>query len=190
MAIKTVIQFRKGNLSAWQTVNPTLMDGEIVLVDKNNGLGEKSWMIRVGDGTTNFNGLPDLAYILDDELSANISSVIDDIKDLSSAMPEIFIDDEKSSTIKFKKLSQTEYANLLISGLVEPDCVYLVSSNVQYNYGERVADVGEAVASADALPKWQIERDFVTKEQLSSAISALNDSSTIGDMLSVLRNLI
>lgn len=120
-----------------------------------------------------------------------MSVVLDEkVDELSGNTPELYVDGEKTTNLKFQRLSQEQYIDLLTSDSINPNCLYMVSSTVQHTYGERITDVGEGVVSSDALPKWQIERDFVTKERLSSAISALNDSSTIGDMLSALRNLI
>jgi hypothetical protein len=76
MALKTTIQFRRDILSKWQSVNPILAAGEIALVDINNGVGDKKWVVRIGDGSTEFNNLPETAYALSSDVAAQISAVL------------------------------------------------------------------------------------------------------------------
>jgi hypothetical protein len=82
MALKTTIQFRRDHLSAWNEVNANteggliLKAGEIALVDLNNGNGAKNWVVRIGDGVTPFDQLPETAYALSADVAAQISAVI------------------------------------------------------------------------------------------------------------------
>lgn len=87
MALKTTIQFRRDHLSAWQKFDPTLAAGEIALVDLNNGnaeLGQK-WVVRIGDGVTPFNQLPETAYALSSDVAALASELTDQISSVISA---------------------------------------------------------------------------------------------------------
>lgn len=95
MALKTTIQFRRDNLSAWTGINPTLAAGEIALVDLNNNIGlngDNKWVIRVGNGVSAFNDLPETAYALSADVAAQISAVISaheaDIEALQTAINE------------------------------------------------------------------------------------------------------
>lgn len=74
------------------TTNPVLANGEIALVDKNNGVGEKLWVLRIGDGTSHFDTLPETAYALRSDLTAalnDISSLSDDLGDLAEELGKL-----------------------------------------------------------------------------------------------------
>ena len=49
----TRIKSKKDTASNWQSLNPTLLDGEIVIVETDEGL-----QFKVGDGTNRYSQLP------------------------------------------------------------------------------------------------------------------------------------
>jgi hypothetical protein len=95
MAINTKIQLRRDTLSNWQTKNPILAVGEVALVDKNNSanFSNPKWVIRIGNGVSNFTQLPETAYALSSDISAAIAlatqSSNDELKNLELSVTTI-----------------------------------------------------------------------------------------------------
>jgi hypothetical protein len=107
MAIKTTIQLRRDTLQNWLAKNPVLANGEIALVDINNGVGEKNWVIRIGDGTTEFSNLPETAYAL----SSNVQSQVDTLS--AEISGKVKIDDVAASYVNIKRVSAEAYHELV-----------------------------------------------------------------------------
>jgi hypothetical protein len=107
MAIKTTIQLRRDILANWLAKNPVLANGEIALVDKNNGVGEKNWVIRIGDGTTEFKNLPETAYALSSDVQAQVDALSAEISG------KVKIDDVAASYINIKRVSAETYHDLV-----------------------------------------------------------------------------
>lgn len=70
MAIKNLIQLRKGSSSEWGTVNPILASGEPGYDTTNN-------TIKIGDGTSPWNTLSTLSIDLDTSLVAGTGISLD-----------------------------------------------------------------------------------------------------------------
>lgn len=62
---------------------------------------------------------------------------------------------------------------MLKNGNVKSNYLYVVSSDVMDMNGERITNLGEGTELSDALPMWQIDRDYVSKTSLSSDLSTL-----------------
>ena len=136
MAIKTTIQFRRDTLANWTSENPVLKAGEIALVDKNNGVGAKLWVMRVGDGTTPFTGLPETAYALSSDVSALGVSVLESAKTYTNTVAAA-LENEISNKVKIEgvptdyinvsRVDAETYHDIITQGTADPKTIYIVS---------------------------------------------------------------
>lgn len=55
MPAKTIIQIRKGTSASWESSNPVLQQGEFIFIQDANH-------IKMGDGVSNYNALPGVAF--------------------------------------------------------------------------------------------------------------------------------
>lgn len=165
MAIKTTIQLRRDTLANWLAKNPVLANGEIALVDKNNGVGEKNWVIRIGDGTTAFENLPETAYALSSDVQAQVDALSAEISG------KVKIDDVAASYINIKRIDSEAYHNLVVDETLDDQTIYIVSSDNLNAFGEKITNVGDATEDTDAVNLKQLN---ATKSELTAEISAIN----------------
>lgn len=165
MAIKTTIQLRRDTLANWLAKNPVLANGEIALVDKNNGVGEKNWVIRIGDGTTEFSNLPETAYALSSDVQAQVDALSAEISG------KVKIDDVAASYINVKRIDSEAYHKLVVDETLDDQTIYIVSSDNLNAFGEKITNVGDATEDTDAVNLKQLN---ATKAELTAEISAIN----------------
>lgn len=165
MAIKTTIQLRRDTLANWLAKNPVLANGEIALVDKNNGVGEKNWVIRIGDGTTEFKNLPETAYALSSDVQAQVDALSAEISG------KVKIDDVAASYINVKRIDSEAYHKLVVDETLDDQTIYIVSSDNLNAFGEKITNVGDAEAETDAVNLRQLN---ATKSKIAEDISAIN----------------
>lgn len=198
MAIKTTIQLRRDTLANWTSINPLLANGEVALVDKNNGVGEKLWVVRIGDGVHNFNDLPETAYALRSELTAlgdevflsaktytnevstalsnaltaesNTRKNTDDA--LSAAISgKVKIENEAVDYVNFDRVNAEEYHDIITHGTIDPKTIYIVSSDNINAFGEKIINVGDATDLSDAVNLKQLN---ATKTELTTLVSSVS----------------
>lgn len=165
MAIKTTIQLRRDTLANWLAKNPVLANGEIALVDKNNNVGEKNWVIRIGDGTTEFKNLPETAYALSSDVQAQVDALSAEISG------KVKIDDVAASYINVKRIDSESYHKLVVDETLDDQTIYIVSSDNLNAFGEKITNVGDATEDTDAVNLKQLN---ATKAELTAEISAIN----------------
>jgi hypothetical protein len=137
-----------------------LANGEVALVDKNNGVGQKKWVVRIGDGTTPFVNLPETDYVINDQLSAYaLSASVDAIaSNLGSAIEnKVKVDDKSVETLNVKRINAESYHELVTNGTVDANTIYIVSSDNLNAFGARVENVGNATADTDAVNLGQLK---------------------------------
>lgn len=175
MAIKTTIQLRRDTLANWLAKNPVLANGEIALVDKNNGVGEKNWVLRIGDGTTEFSNLPETAYALSSNVQAQVDALSAEISG------KVKIDDVAASYINVKRIDAETYHELVVNDTVDNQTIYIVSSDNLNAFGEKITNVGDATEDTDAVNLKQLN---ATKEALETKISEISSSqkTTLNDL--------
>lgn len=61
------------------------------------------------------------------------------------------IDDRMTSAFSLLHISQEDYAKLIISGLVDPDTLYIVSSNVIDAMGQQIKNLADGTELSDAV---------------------------------------
>lgn len=111
--INARIALKRDTSANWTNYNPVLLDGELILVDTDNGLRAK-----IGDGTKTYTQLP----FTDEALRA----LITDVDDNNSAV--VMTKDGESQlldTFNVIKLTQEEYDELKASNSLDPDALYL-----------------------------------------------------------------
>lgn len=165
--------------------------------DINDQMGER--IANLGEAIISGDAMPMWQIQRDFALKESLSDVLSDISDIKtdisdiksdiSSKSTIYVQGEYSSSLSVSNVSEEEYYNVLSSGPVPPNSLYVISSNVNDQMGEKITNLGEASDLSDAMPMWQIKRDFISKESLSAALSGLNESSTIGQMLNALTSL-
>ena len=168
MALKTTIQLRRDALSAWLEANPVLQPGEIALVDRNNGNGVKDWVVRVGDGVSTFNQLPETAYALSTDVATQISNLSAELKtDITGVTQKVDnkvkVDDVATETLNIKRIDAAAYHELVVGGTVDNNTIYIVSSDHLNAFGEKITNVKDGEEAGDA----------VNYGQLSSAVNTL-----------------
>ena len=85
---------------------------------------------------------------------SDIKSDISDIKSDTSSKSTIYVQGEYSSSLSVSNVSEEEYYNVLSSGPVPPNSLYVISSNVNDQMGEKITNLGEASDLSDAMPMW------------------------------------
>ena len=193
MALKTTIQLRRDALSAWLAANPVLAPGEIALVDKNNGVGAKDWVIRIGDGVSTFDALPETAYALSANVAAELSVIKSDISALSAThiadvadineqlntlsskhneevadlsskiLNKVKVNGESVDTLNVAHIDAADYHAMVKAGTVDANTVYVVSSEYLNAFNEQIKNVAPGTEETDA----------VNYGQLSSAVDEL-----------------
>lgn len=181
MAIKTTIQFRRDTLANWTSENPVLKAGEIALVDKNNGVGAKLWVMRVGDGTTPFTGLPETAYALSSDVSALGVNVLEQAKTYTNTVSAA-LENEISNKVKIEgvptdyinvsRVDAETYHNIITQGTADPKTIYIVSSDNINAFGERIINVGDAIELSDAVNLKQLNAVDTKLTTLVSSVSS------------------
>ena len=180
MAIKTTIQFRRDTLTNWSNANPVLMAGEVALVDKNNGEGNKLWVVRIGDGKTNFNNLPETAYALNSDVSTLGTNVLNDAKaytnEVSAALEsqisnKVKIEGVATDYINVSRVNAETYHDIITNNKADPKTIYIVSSDNINAFGERVMNVGDATESSDAVNLKQLNG---VKTELTAVVSSIS----------------
>ena len=180
MTIKTTIQFRRDTLTNWSSANPVLKAGEVALVDKNNGVGSKLWAIRIGDGTTAFNDLPETAYALSADVASIGDGVLSDAKaytdQVSAALEteisnKVKIEGVATDYINVSRVNAETYHDIITNGTADPKTIYIVSSDNVNAFGERVMNVGDATEPSDAVNLKQLNG---TKTELTTLVSSVS----------------
>lgn len=69
---------------------------------------------------------------------------------------DIRIDNQIVSSLYFEHIALSDYENLVTSEQINPNTVYVVSSESWNAYGEQIKNVAEATDLSDAVPLWQI----------------------------------
>lgn len=150
MALKTTIQLRRDILSQWQLHNPILAAGEIALVDKSNGTGAKDWVIRVGDGTSHFNDLPEMAYALS-------ADVLDQLTTLNGKIDnKVKVDGSAIDTLSIERIDAVAYHEKVVNGTVDANTIYIVNSDNLNAFGEKVTNVKDGSDPTDAVNVGQL----------------------------------
>jgi hypothetical protein len=167
MALKTTIQLRRDTLAKWTEINPVLAAGEIALVDRNNGVGAKDWVVRVGDGVTSFTGLPETAYAL----SANVKAVVDELS--GKIENKVKVDGEKVETLNVQRIDAAAYHDLVVNETVDANTLYIVSSDHLNAFGEKITNVADGTELSDAVNYGQLT-------QVSADITNRIDELVIG----------
>ena len=111
--INARIALKRDTSANWTNYNPVLLNGELILVDTDNGLRAK-----VGDGTKTYTQLP----FTDEALRA----LITDVDNNNSAV--VMTEDGESRLLNIfniVKLSEEEYKQLVDSNTLDPDTLYL-----------------------------------------------------------------
>lgn len=169
MAIKTTIQLRRDTYSAWYAANPVLAAGEIALVDKNNaygtGSGEPLWVVRIGDGSTEFRNLPETAYALRSELTALGDEVILSAKtytnEVSTALSTDYVAKDTATLTSAKEYTDTVSAALCADYYKQADNALTA-----------------AKAYTDVVSAYLDGKIEDSGKDLSDAITALSDALT------------
>ena len=92
-------------------------------------------------------------------MKSDISDMKSDISDISdiksdiSSKSTIYIQGEYSSSLSIANVTYEEYADLLEDG-IPPNSLYVISSNVNDQMGEKITNLGEASDLSDAMPMW------------------------------------
>lgn len=123
MATKTIdarVKNKRDTNTNWETNNPVLLDGEIVIVDTNDGV-----RFKIGDGTSRYNQLP----------YAGVSSLNGETGDLSVSIGygENTVGNAVTGT------AVTEEPNYTPSGTVSltpPTVVTDVAASLSYSYSD------------------------------------------------------
>lgn len=173
MAIKTTIQLRRDTLANWLAKNPVLANGEIALVDKNNGVGEKNWVLRIGDGATEFKNLPETAYALSSDVQAQVDALSAEISG------KVKIDDVAASYVNIKRVSAEAYHELVDKNGVDDQTIYIVSSDNLNAFGEKITNVGDATEDTDAVNLGQLKSVSADLDQkIADAIADATGNAT------------
>lgn len=152
MALKTTIQLRRDTLAKWTEINPVLAAGEIALVDKNNGVGVKDWVIRVGDGVNNFVDLPETAYAL----SSNVKSLTDELS--SKIDNKVKVDEQNVDVLNIKRIDAAEYHKIVTEETIDENTLYIVSSDHLNAFGEKITNVADGTELSDAVNFGQLQQ--------------------------------
>ena len=137
----------------------------MALVDKNNGNGEPLWVVRIGDGTHNFNDLPETAYALRSELSDYVNTLSAEIS------AKVKIENVPTDYINISRVDAETYHQIVAGGTADAKTIYIVSSDNINAFGERVINVGDAVNLSDAVNLKQLN---AVESSLTSTISSIS----------------
>lgn len=80
----------------------------------------------------------------------SISELCSEISTKSS----IFVNKKYSPSLSVANVSEEEYCKILSSGPIPANSLYVLSSNVNDQMGERVTNIAEASELSDAMPMW------------------------------------
>lgn len=97
MAAQTKIQFRRGPIIDWVSVNPILSAGEV-------GYETDSRKFKIGDGTTAWNSLP-YAAVLPSELNELVDDRVNDLLITGSNLVKTYNDENNTLTISVSGVS-------------------------------------------------------------------------------------
>lgn len=167
MALKTTIQLRRDTLAKWTEINPVLAAGEIALVDRNNGVGAKDWVVRIGDGVTSFTGLPETAYAL----SADVETLANELS--GKIENKVKVDGEKVETLNVQRIDAASYHDLVVNNTADANTLYIVSSDHLNAFGEKITNVADGTEALDAVNYGQLT-------QVSTDITSRIDELVIG----------
>ena len=132
--INARIALKRDTSANWTNYNPVLLNGELILVDTDNGLRAK-----VGDGTKTYTQLP----FTDEALRA----LITDVDNSNSAVFVTKNGEEPRflNTFNIIKLTQEEYEELEASGSLDPDALYLTEGGSENTGGSKVVMTQDGV---------------------------------------------
>ena len=183
MALKTTIQLRRDTLAAWTAANPVLAAGEIALVDRNNGVGVKDWVVRVGDGTTSFNDLPETAYALSANVAAEISALAAVDAELSGKIDnKVKVDGASVETLNVQRIDAASYHDMVVGGTVDSNTIYIVSSDHLNAFNEQIKNVADGTEAGDAVNFGQLTQVSADLSQRITDIVAGDVSEAISDL--------
>lgn len=178
MALKTTIQLRRDTLAAWTSANPVLANGEVALVDKNNGVGGKKWVVRIGDGTTPFINLPETDYVINDQLSAyalsadvqtQINEVTGKIDNKIKVKTKDATEATAVETLNIEKITPDKYYEKVQSGTgIDENTLYIIEGTNINAYGQVVSNVAAGSADTDAVNVGQLNK---VKSDLTTEIN-------------------
>ena len=122
--INARIALKRDTSANWTNYNPVLLNGELILVDTDNGLRAK-----IGDGIKTYTQLP----FTDEALRA----LITDVDNSNSAVFVTKNGEEPRflNTFNIIKLTQEEYEELEASGSLNPDALYLTEGGSENTGG-------------------------------------------------------
>lgn len=187
MALKTTIQLRRDTLAKWNEINPVLAAGEIALVDKNNGVGSKKWVVRIGDGVTEFKNLPETDYVINEQLApyALSADVASQVSELHTKIDEkISVDGENVGKLKIERIAADLYHDMVAAGTVSTDTIYIVSSDHLNAYNQNITNVKAGVEDTDAINLGQLKAVSADIDQKITDIVAGDMSAAIGTLSS------
>lgn len=192
MALKTTIQLRRDTLAAWTTANPVLANGEVALVDKNNGVGNKKWVIRIGDGSTPFVDLPETDYVINDQLSAyalstDVQTQINEVTGKIDNKIKVKTKDAEEATsvetLKIEKITPDKYYEKVQSETgIDEDTLYIIEGTNINAYGQVVSNVAAGSADTDAVNVGQLKSVSADLDQKITDIVAGDMSAAIGTL--------
>ena len=131
--INARIALKRDTSANWTNYNPVLLNGELILVDTDNGLRAK-----VGDGTKTYTQLP----FTDEALRA----LITDVDNNNSAVVVTKNGESRLlDTFNIIKLTQEEYEELEASGSLDPDALYLTEGGSGNTGGSKVVMTQDGV---------------------------------------------
>lgn len=192
MALKTTIQLRRDTLAAWTSANPVLANGEVALVDKNNGVGGKKWVVRIGDGTTPFINLPETDYVINDQLSAyalstdvqtQISEVTGKIDNKIKVKTKDATEATAVETLNIEKITPDKYYEKVQSGTgIDENTLYIIEGTNINAYGQVVSNVAAGSADTDAVNVGQLKSVSADLDQKITDIVAGDMSAAIGTL--------
>ena len=192
MALKTTIQLRRDTLAAWTSANPILANGEVALVDKNNGVGGKKWVVRIGDGTTPFINLPETDYVINDQLSAyalsadvqtQINEVTGKIDNKIKVKAKGDVEATAVETLNIEKITPDDYYAKVQSGTgIDENTLYIIEGTNINAYGQVVSHVAAGSADTDAVNVGQLKSVSADLDQKITDIVAGDMSAAIGTL--------
>lgn len=162
--INARIALKRDTSANWESSNPVILNGELILVDTAAG----ELRAKVGDGTKTYTQLP-----FTDEV---LRSLITDVENNNSAV--VITKDGESrllDTFNIIKLTQEEYDELEASNLLDPDALYLTEGGEEQVYSKVVMTEGD---ETKVLEEFHIVK--LTQEEYDAMVEAgTNDPDTL-----------
>ena len=162
--INARIALKRDTSANWESSNPVILNGELILVDTAAG----ELRAKVGDGTKTYTQLP-----FTDEV---LRSLITDVDNNNSAV--VVTKDGESrllDTFNVIKLTQEEYDELEASDLLDPDALYLTEGGEEQAYSKVVMTEGD---ETKVLEEFHIVK--LTQEEYDAMMEAgTNDPDTL-----------